>query len=621
MLQPARVGSWTALAAALALVGPAAAQNVPDAAASADGGAEGAALQTACPAGRISYLFVDPHSIFDPDDLGEERPFAWAYRLANALHVRTRASFVEAELLFEVGDCYDPALLEESERILRLHGFISRVDVFGLEQPDGSWHVVVDTKDEWTTKLQVDVRFEEGLEFRGIELAEENLLGRGLLVGVFFREFEEQRDIGAELFTPRTLGTRVDLRLSAGRTRIGSFVEQRLAYPFVGEVGRVAARQIYVRQEQFFPYSLGVRAPEPGEATHVLLPMDEERVELTLAGRLGTPGNLTTLGLGISNSTLDFPDFPGGVEVARAGDFGNREVAPPALVHPIAPQTRHSSATRLNLLAGQRNVSFVQRSGLDALVGLQDVAVGTDVGVTLGRSAPGLTDDEQPVDVYSRMHAFFGWAPPSLTVNAVLNLEGRYLLQGGIYGEGWKDVLAELDLLAYWQPPALAAHTFFVRVSGGGGWDTQQPFQLTLGGPTGLRGYHDDDLPAGRRLQLTLEDRIYVRWPVPDLFDLGFTLFAETARGWAGDTPFATDTGWLGTVGGGLRLGFPAGTRSAVRVDLAFPTGPGTGLKDAVLRISLRDLLGIAAGFESRQLARSRRVDVGPDRFTDRARR
>ena len=74
------------------------------------------------------------------------------------------------------------------------------------------------------------------------------------------------------------------------------FFEQGVAYPFVGEVGRVAGREIYATREEFFPYSLGVTHPEEGEITHVLLPIDEQRSEVTLAGRLGSPGNLTTFG-------------------------------------------------------------------------------------------------------------------------------------------------------------------------------------------------------------------------------------------------------------------------------------------------------------------------------------
>jgi hemolysin activation/secretion protein len=143
-----------------------------------------------------------------------------------------------------------------------------------------------------------------------------------------------------------------------------------------------------------------------------------------------------------------------------------------------------------------------------------------------------------------------------------------------------------------------------------------RPFQLLLGGPTGVRGYREWDFPAARRLLLGVEDRFSVPWPAQGVVDLGFTLFADAGRGWAGHAPAGVDSGWKGAVGAGLRLGFPAGSQSVVRLDVAFPLGADTSPGDWVVRMSLGDLLGLAAGLENRQLARSRRVTVGPDLFT-----
>jgi hypothetical protein len=94
-------------------------------------------------------------------------------------------------------------------------------------------------------------------------------------------------------------------------------------------------------------------------------------------------------------------------------------------------------------------------------------------------------------------------------------------------------------------------------------------------------------------------------------------LFGDVGRGWDGDVPFAIDSGWRGTAGAGLRVGFPAGTRGVLRVDAAFPLGPDTEVSDVIFRVGLREPLGLLAGFENRQLARSRRVNVGPDFFTN----
>ena len=575
----------------------------------------GAAAQEACPNGRISSIFVDNHAIFDPDDLGEGRPLLWAYRLANSLHMRTGEAFLRSELLFREGDCYDPLLLEESERLLRLYGFISTVDVFGLEQPEGSWHVLVDTKDEWTTKLDVRVNLEEGFEFRGVELTEENLLGRGLLLGVFLREEDARRDIGARVFTPRVAGTRLDALVSGGRTRIGRFVEQGLFYPFVGEVGRLAARQRYLSREELFSYALHAGSLGTSDVTHVLLPLHEERVEVSLAGRLGSPGNLTTLGVGVSDESLEFPGFPDAVEVTK-GDFGTREPATAEHTQAVAPHTLNTAATRLNVMIGQRNVRFVQRRRLDAISGVQDVAVGTDVGLTLGRSVSALSrGGEGPEDLYARLRFSLGAASPEVVVSSGFAIEGRQVLSGAA-DEGWRDVIGEFDVRVYWQPLSLPAHTIFGRVEAGAGWNLDQPFQLTLGGGAGVRGYLEESFPGSQRVVASIEDRIAVDWPGAELLDLGITFFADAGRMWAEAVPFGTDSGWKGALGAGLRLGFPAGTRGVIRADLAFPVAGAARLGDLRLRVSLADLLGLAAQLHDRQLDRSRRITVGPDVFT-----
>lgn len=567
-----------------------------------------------CADGRITSVFVDNHSIFDLDELGGGPAMRGLYRLANALHVKTREQFIRGELLFREGDCHDPFLLEESGRILRAYAFIARADVFSVRQPDGSHHVVVDTQDEWTTRMNLGVSFEDGLQLESVDLSELNLGGVGIHAGVFLRQRKERKDLGARVFFPRILGTRTDAGLSAGRTRAGTFVSEQLAYPFVGEVGRFAVRQTFHRRDELFPYV----ASDPGaDYSHLLLPFVDERVELSMAGRLGEPGSLTLLGFGLSRETLRFDDFPGSLEIARDNDFGNAEPAPAGSESLVAGQAHAASTTRLNLFVGQRNVRFARVRGLDPLAGVQDIQLGTDVGLTLGRSLGALSVGGLPSadDLYGRLSFFAGHDPGTSYLFFAAGVEGRQVFSRGAGGDGWRDVLGEADLYGYLRSRKTPGHTFFARISAAGGWSMDSPFQLSLGGRSAVRGLDEEDFPGGRRILLTLEDRFFVRWPAPDLLDLGFTLFADAGRVWAGQVPFGTDSGWKGAVGGGIRFGFPAGTRGVVRMDLAFPLGMDGG-RGPVFRVTLYELLGLLTGFQDPDMARSRRITVGPDFFT-----
>jgi hypothetical protein len=107
--------------------------------------------QDTCPGGRIAEIVVRNHSIFPPAALPQEGRLLWAYRLANFVHIPTRAEFIERELLFSPGDCFDPLAIDESERILREFRFIAAASIGDEVNPDGSRSITVETRDEWTT--------------------------------------------------------------------------------------------------------------------------------------------------------------------------------------------------------------------------------------------------------------------------------------------------------------------------------------------------------------------------------------------------------------------------------------------------------------------------------------
>lgn len=566
-----------------------------------------------CPQGRISYIFVDNHSVFDPDDLEEESPFLWAYQMANALHFRTREYFLRQEILFQVGDCYDPLLLEESARVLRAYPFIAWADIYALTQPDGSRHVVVDTRDEWTLKIGLGFNFDERLNVGEIGIVEENLLGLGIRLGFSYEEKDERQDIGVELETPRLMATRTDGRLAFGRTRTGVFFEERVAYPFVGEIGRFAGFQGYSRRETLFPYTTGQDAPY----THITMPLSQEEATFAVGARIGHPGNLTLFGLGLSWRDLDVDDFPTSLEGVRDHDFTDTGPVDALTVEAITPQAEDRTATRLAFIFGQRNLRYVQRTGLDALRGIQDVQLGTEVTLTLGRTIGATIGHQEALedDLHTGVSLFGGIAPGNWIVSSSLRFDGRQVFAGGKGDGGWRDVFAEGDLYAFWQPTRWDRHTLFFRVSGAGGWSVDEPFQLSLGGAYGVRGYRDEDFPGGGRLVLSAEDRIHIPGLLPELVDFGVSFFVDAGKMWASEAPFGEDTDWHGAVGTGLRFGFPPGSQSVIRVDVAYPIQRGLGFKDIVFRFSLAELVGLLAGFGDKQMIRSRRVGIGPELF------
>ncbi len=570
----------------------------------------------ACEPGPVSSIVIASRPIFDPGPESGGAPFRWVRELANFLHVDTRADFIARELLFEEGDCPDDFLLGESERLLRDHRFISSAEVRAVPEPDGTRRVEVVTRDEWTTKLQIDVAVDDGLQFEGASMVEENFLGRGHLIGAFLRQRKQRRDYGVALESARLAGTRLDGRLNAGRTRAGGFAEAMLVYPFVGEVGRVAGRLRFHSRESLFPYVL---SPDL-DYGYAVLPELFQRIEATQAFRFGDPGDLSLLGVGISREILRFDDYPGSVSLVRGLDFGTLLDDELGVGARLARQTRGYDLTRVNLLLARRKVRFETRRGLDAVSGEQSVQQGVDVALTLAPRLPlggwfgasgGTTASEAPLasDVMARMSFFGGVGSASALVLVDARAEGRRVRFEGESEARWRDIHSEADLLAYWQPGVAAANTLVARVSTAGGWNTITPFQLTLGGRDVVRGYREEDFPAGRRVVASLENRVDLRWPAPSLIDLGLTFFADAGRAWAGDAPFGVDTGWKRSVGAGLRVGFPVGSARVTRIDMAWPIGAESG-RGPMFRVGTGDFIGLVRGFADPQMTRSRRSGV-----------
>jgi hypothetical protein len=560
-----------------------------------------------CELGPISYVFVDNRSIFDTQDIQSSRRFGWFFRAANALHVRTRRSVVARELLFGPGDCYDPVLVEESERVLRSNDFLAQVEIYGVPQPDGSYHVIVDTRDEWSTQGDLRVSWQGGLDFEGARLREANFLGRGTAVGAYYIDREVTRDYGISFFTPQLTGTRWDLQAELGRTRAGTVFSQALAYPFVGEVSRWSTREQYSREDRFFDYIVD---DETQDRVDVLLPVRDKHFDLALVARLGQRGNLTLLGGGLTYQQLSYPGLP--LIAVDGEDIEPTTPAESLLVVPALSKREQLSSIRFALFVGQRRVRWVKRRGLDSMRGQQDVRLGVEAGIALARSIPSLEDDN---DLTTTATLYGAFERGALIVGGRGRFDARRDFAAPTTEPGWEDVYADAELLAYLRPPRASRHTFVMRAAGTGGWNIRTPFQLTLGGDRNLRGYPPDRLPGGRRAVFSAEHRLYWGWPRPGRLDIGHTAFVDWGHMWPGDAPYGRDSGWRATIGAGLRASFPAGSRTTYRIDVAWPVGVGANASDLRLMISVGELLGLSVPFRDVQLSRSRYEGIAGQLF------
>ncbi len=562
-----------------------------------------------CSAGAISEVTYDRQKPFGPDATSEEAKLGWLFRGMNAVHVRTIPAAIRWELLFREGDCMDPRLLEESARSLRSLPYIVEASITSERLADGTHRVDVRTVDAWALSLAVSFTVDQGFQFTGVSVNLKNLVGTGTQVAFFRNVYRERKRIGLLGRQPNLFGTRIDASIHGGETRSGSYFSESLFRPYPGEVGVNAFRQVAEARDDYFLYSVD---PELG-FTQAYLRFDAERYEATYQHRFGDEvGARFIAGIGVSREVVRFPFGAEGVRIVTDNDFDESTQAPDDVVEEVLPQTLDHATNRLSFVLGFRNLDFANVVGLDALRATQDVFDGGNLTLTV---APGIPiGDDNVNDVFLRLQGSLGIRAPGSYFRVGGDFQARNVYSDlGSGREGWRDVMYELGVNAYWdQKPETQ---LYGRAVYSGGYDMDRPYQLTVGGREAVRGYNEDAYPGARRLLMTLEQRLTPAWEL-GFVDLGFAAFADAGKGWAGGVPFGEDTDWKAGVGAGIRLALPAGAPNILRIDVGAPLTGERDSKGIVFRV-YSELFGILdrRGWPT-QVQRSRWYGTDPDMTT-----
>ena len=197
-----------------------------------------AAFLSVCPTVRLSGQVIDTivvvnHNVFSA---GGDGP-GFVARLANALHVTTRAGVIRRELLIDPGQPYDSARVVESERALRA------LSVFRLVQLDtvrlgGRLALRVETADGWSTKPQATFSSAGGSATWSLGLVEENLVGTATQLTATYTSTPDRTSLEFQYQGPHLLWRRDALllgykNLSDGRLGLWSY-----GVPFVQTAAR-----------------------------------------------------------------------------------------------------------------------------------------------------------------------------------------------------------------------------------------------------------------------------------------------------------------------------------------------------------------------------------------------
>ena len=117
----------------------------------------------------IGAVRIDTQDIFDMEDPRENFGI---YRLANTLHIQTRESVIQRQLLFRSGERVSQRVIEETERLLRGNSYLYDVAIRPGAYRSGVVDIEVRTRDTWSLQPGASYSRGGGSDTTGLSLEE-----------------------------------------------------------------------------------------------------------------------------------------------------------------------------------------------------------------------------------------------------------------------------------------------------------------------------------------------------------------------------------------------------------------------------------------------------------------
>jgi hypothetical protein len=496
-----------------------------------------------CSGQRISEIEV---RTLPPSYGGVIAQTPWLNRLVTSLHTTTAPRLVENLLLLRRGEPCSFLLRHETERLLRAQPYLADATVTAYADGPDAVRIEVVTIDEPAVLGSVGVSNKDPM-LRALRAGSANIRGLGISAfagwkdGGVYRDTWQARYSNFQLFSAP-----VQMHLNGIRSDHGYDATGQVTYPFFTDLQRYAWRVAGGLSEILVPF-------ESPDREKVSLGVERQFFDAGAVLRLGEPGLLAIVG-----GSLSLEHGVPSVEPVVVTDTG---LIPDAALDLRDRYDRYRSA-RLNLLVGYRQVNFLRVSGFDALAGTQDMRRGVQAAFAVGHGIPLEGADQDEVFLSGNLYGGVGSAVSfsGLEVQA----EGRRMASGE-----WEAMLVSGRFGTYFRPHP--RHTIASSVEYSAGHRQWLPFQLALGDPRGgVRGYESAEIGGAARLVARLEER----WRVGNIRgtgDLGFALFGEAGKLWAGDAPYGRTTGYMPSVGVAVLAAVPRRSRRIWRLDIAVP--------------------------------------------------
>ena len=505
-----------------------------------------------CKGQTISRIEISARPPFELKGSGFQRRLA---RQLTDVHATTNPDVIARFLVLKPGMACNELRRLESERILRAQPYLSDATVSAFPDDAGGVYLSVITVDEISIVLGGGGSGATPY-LRSFRLGEENLMGEAISVVGQWRYSENFRDnFSAQLVDYQFMGRPYQLMLEGARNELGGSWGMELSHPFLTDLQRVSWRTTAGSREDYRYF----RRPAVDRAALML-----QRSYADIGGvvRVGPPGKLGLVGASVSYEDEMPESSPIFVE-------GGETFADTSTV--LMNRYGRHSVTRINALAGFREVKYMRVSGFESLDGNQDVRKGLEIATLLGRGV-GLFGSAED-DIFASANIYAGAGSPIAFAAIEGTIEGRR----SQHSDRWDGVLGSGRFATYSKPAP--RHTLLTSFEWSGGWKQRIPFQLSLadrdGGP---RGYRNSWLAGGRRAVLRLEDRIFVG-QLKQFASIGVAPFADLGKLWRGDVPFGLNSGINATAGFSILASVPPRSQRMWRFDIAYPLNQSSGAR------------------------------------------
>ncbi len=468
---------------------------------------------------EISTVEIRTTDVFSEAEAAQK---FFLYRLANSLHIKTKARFIEEQLLFRPGDPLRPEILAETERNLRAFGLFRRASV----RAEGT-RVVVETADAWTLLLRGSLSNKGGVTEYSIGAEEYNLLGLGMQFGFGFEQETDRTSRSAFFVDPNALAPHAIFRIDVADLSDGQRFAVAYGRPFYALEVPWALEGLVNRSD----FDTKLYAGGEEAATWA----QRQRVALFSGGKR------------ISGDVTGVDRLLGSIE------WNEVRLRPKA--GPPPPDTPASDRRFLFFSAGFEHAGseWITRRQVDQIERDEDFNLATSL-----RGEVGISPSFDDRGVAGRLLANLQSGTSFPMGFALFTGTGSTRLQGG-----FQNATVSADARGY----VLTGPWAFVgRLGTLVGWRLDPEDQIALDGATGMRGYRLHAVEGNRRLVANAEARVLI---VPEIFSLlsfGLAAFGDAGYSW-GDP----DGSWrLADAGVGLRIGITrASKNSLVRIDVA----------------------------------------------------